>query len=467
MRLPRALGRLGHQVTVFVPRYRGAPAGEPVAEFAVSLSGRTLAARFDRHPVADGVGAVLVDCPALYDREGLYGIGNEDYPDNAFRFAFLAKASLEFAGRMFERVDVVHAHDWQAGLAPVYLKKQFAQHPVLGGVPTVLTIHNLAYQGLFPADVLPTLDLAWDLFSVDALEFWGKISFLKAGVNFSTVLTTVSPGYAKEIQTHEYGFGFDGIVRRRSADLVGILNGIDVDEWNPMSDAALPAPFGPNKLAGKRLAKKQVLQSFGMATDQAGMKRPLVGLVSRLVDQKGFDLLSSVLPDLLQQHAGYVLLGNGDPNYEQEWAAAARSHPEQVGARIGFDEPLAHLIEAGADIFLMPSRFEPCGLNQMYSLRYGTVPVVRATGGLDDTVENYRPRSGAGTGFKFKACTGPALLRALGCAFQVYQDPVRWQAIQRAGMRLDHSWDASARKYVKVYRRGVVRAAVGARAARA
>ena len=456
--LPRALARLGHQVTLCLPRYRGAPPGEVAGEFDVSLSGRTLRPRFERHEVATGVGAVLVDCPALYDRDALYGIGGDDYPDNAFRFAFLAKASLEFAGRTFDKVDVVHAHDWQAGLAPVYLRRQYANHPVLGGARAVVTIHNLAYQGLFSADVLPTLDLDWDLFSVDAMEYWGRISFLKAAINFSAVVTTVSPTYAKEIQTPQYGFGFDGILRRRSADLVGILNGIDVDQWNPMTDPVLPVPFGPRKLAGKREAKEQLLRSLGMASDRTGMKRPLVGLVSRMVDQKGFDLLSEVMPELLRLDAGYVLLGNGDSKYEQEWRAAAERYPQQVAVHIGFDERLAHLIEGGADIFLMPSRFEPCGLNQMYSLRYGTVPVVRATGGLEDTVENYRPQSGAGTGFKFRAYTGPALLRAVRCALQVYQEPVSWQALQRAGMQQDHSWDPSAQNYVKVYGRGRERA---------
>jgi len=455
--LPRALARLGHQVTVFLPRYRGTSPGEVVAEFDVSPSGRTLRSRFERHDIAPGVRAVLVDCPALYDRDALYGVGNDDYPDNAFRFAFLAKASLEFVGRTFDRVDVVHAHDWQAGLAPVYLKRQYASHRVLGGVPGILTIHNLAYQGLFPADILPTLDLGWDLFGVDALEYWGKISFLKAGINFSAVVTTVSPTYAKEVQTPEYGFGFDGILRRRSADLVGILNGIDVDEWNPMTDPALPVPFGPRKLSGKREAKKELLRRFGMATDESTMMRPLIGMVSRLVDQKGFDLLSDVMTQLLGLNAGYVLVGSGDPKYEQEWKAAAESRPQQVGAHIGFDERLAHLVEGGSDIFLMPSQFEPCGLNQMYSLRYGTVPVVRATGGLDDTVENFRPQSGTGTGFKFKAYTGRALIRTLRCALQLHQDPARWQAVQLAGMRQDHSWDASAREYARVYERALGR----------
>ena len=451
--LPRALARLGHRITLFVPAYRGVPAGDVVAGFDVSIGAKTLRARFERHDLAPGLHAILIAADALYDREALYGIGNVDYPDNALRFAFLAKASLAFLARTSETIDIIHGHDWQAGLAPVYLKRQYAADPVLGGVPGVVTIHNLAYQGLFSADVLPALDLGWDLFAVDSLEYWGKISFLKAGINFSAAVTTVSPTYAQEIQTPEYGFGFDGILRRRSANVAGILNGIDVDEWNPAADPALPAPFGPADLAGKREAKRALLQFFGIAAHEAAMGRPVVGLVSRMVDQKGFDLLSEVMPDLLQLDAVYVLVGSGDPRYERQWNTAAASFPLRVGARIGFDERLAHLIEGGADIFLMPSRFEPCGLNQMYSLRYGTVPVVRATGGLDDTVDDYRPSTGAGTGFKFKSYTGRALIRALRRALQIYHVPGRWQALQRAGMQLDHSWDASAREYVKVYER--------------
>jgi len=451
--LPRALARLGHRITLFVPAYRGVPAGEVVAELDVSLGARTLRPRFERHDVAPALRAIAIAADALYDREALYGTGNVDYPDNALRFAFLAKASLEFLARTSDTIDIIHGHDWQAGLAPVYLKRRYAAHPALGGTSAVLTIHNLAYQGLFSADVLPALDLGWDLFAVDSLEYWGKISFLKAGINFSAAVTTVSPTYAKEIQTPEYGFGFDGILRRRSADVAGILNGIDVAEWNPATDPALPTPFGPENLAGKREAKRALLQAFGIAADESAMRRPVVGLVSRMVDQKGFDLLFEVMPDLLQLDAVYVLLGSGDPRYEAQWSTASAGCPLRVGARIGFDERLAHLIEGGADIFLMPSRFEPCGLNQMYSLRYGTVPVVRATGGLDDTVDDYRPHTGAGTGFKFKSYTGRALIRALRRALQIYHVPARWQALQLAGMQLDHSWDASAREYVKVYER--------------
>jgi starch synthase len=326
---------------------------------------------------------------------------------------------------------------------------------VLDGVASVFTIHNLAYQGLFPPEWLQQLDLGWDLFRVDGLEYWGKLSFLKAGINFADLITTVSPTYSKEIQTPELGFGFDRILKRRSRDLVGILNGIDTEGWDPRTDRHIPEPYGPGNLAGKATAKRRLLAAFGLDRDDRALARPLVGMVSRLIDQKGFDLVAEVAEELVRLDAGYVLLGTGDPRYQDLWTGLAERFPDRVGARIGFDERLAHLIEAGADIFLMPSRFEPCGLNQMYSLRYGTVPIVRATGGLDDTVQNWNPRARTGTGFKFRQASGPALLRAVGRALKTFGRPDEWHRLQAAGMALDFSWDRSARQYVKVYERAI------------
>src|SRR5581483_8078267 len=263
------------------------------------------------------------------------------------------------------RPSIVHAHDWQAGLAPVYLHTLYASHPVLAGTPSVFTIHNLAYQGLFDADWLPRVDLGWNLFTVDQIEFWGRISFLKGGINHADVITTVSRRYAQEIQTPALGFGFDGILRARSADVVGILNGIDTAEWDPSHDRFLPVPYRADDLAGKREAKAAVLREYGLPDDEAALARPLVGMVSRMIDQKGFDLIAAIADDLPALDAGFVILGTGEPRYQDLWRALAAATPDRIGARIGFDERLAHLIEAGADIFLMPSQFEPCGLNQM------------------------------------------------------------------------------------------------------
>jgi starch synthase len=326
----------------------------------------------------------------------------------------------------------------------------------------VFTIHNLAYQGVFDASWLPRLGLGWDLLRVDAMEYWGRISYLKAGILFSDLVTTVSPTYAHEIQTPELGFGFDGILRHKSAALVGILNGIDYDQWDPERDLNLPVPFSASKMAGKAEAKRRVLEAFGLSRSPDSRRRPLVAMISRLVDQKGFDLLDQIADALPALGASFVLLGSGEPRFETQWQGLADRHPGRIGVRIGFDDGLAHLIEGGADIFLMPSRFEPCGLNQMYSLRYGTVPVVRATGGLFDTVHDADGKSGKGTGFTFIDYTPSALLGALGRALELFENRPAWRRIQRAGMREDFSWDASAREYVKVYERAVAANRAGA-----
>ena len=447
--LPPALQRLGWDATVAIPRYRGVTAGTLVDTFPVTVGGFTRDAGFYEAPLAGGARALLVDCPDLYDRAGIYGADSTDYPDSPRRFAFLSRAALEFAARRGAGPSVVHAHDWQAGLVPVYLRTLYASHPVLGGTPSVLTIHNLAYQGVYESDWLPRLDLGWDQLTIDRLEFYGRISLLKAGIVDARVMTTVSPRYAQEIQTPAFGFGFDGILRARAADLVGILNGIDATEWDPAHDRFLPAPYDPGHLAGKREAKAAVLQRYSLPAGEAALTRPLIGMVSRMVDQKGFDLIAAALEDLAALDAAWVVLGTGEPHYQDMWRAVAARHPDRIGARIGFDESLAHLIEGGADIFLMPSRFEPCGLNQMYSMRYGTVPVVNGVGGLLDTVTD------GVTGFILRGSTPAALLEALTRALTAFEDRRAWRALQLAGMRQDFSWDRSAREYVKIYERGL------------
>lgn len=453
--LPAALGRLGWAATLMLPRYRGVTAGSLVERCPVTVGGDPRDVGFYEAPLEAGARAVLVDCPDLFDREGLYGAGSVDYPDNARRFALLVRAALEFTARQGVRPSIVHAHDWQAGLAPVYLRTLYAGHPVLGGVPSLFTIHNLAYQGLFAPDWLPRLDLPWELLSTDRLEYWGRISFLKGAINDASLLTTVSRQYAREIQTPEFGFGFDGVLRRRAADLVGVLNGIDTDQWDPTRDPHLSVPFGLDDLSGKAVAKRDLLRQCGLPVDHAALERPLIGMISRMVDQKGFDLIASVNDELMALDATWVVLGTGELRHEEMWAATAARWPDRVGVRIGFDESLAHLIEGGSDMFLMPSSFEPCGLNQLYSLRYGTVPIVHGVGGLADTVRDFAPRSTASTGFVFHEYTGAALIAALGRAFRVFADRPRWRALQLAGMRQDNSWDRSAQEYVKIYKRAM------------
>jgi starch synthase len=466
--LPQALARLGWDVTVAVPRYGESRAGELRERFEMRVGGVTADIGLYDAPLGTAR-ALLIDEPTLYNRAHLYGTETGDYPDNPRRFAVLVRAALEFATRRGMRPTIVHAHDWQAGLASVYLKSFYRSHPLLAGTPSVFTIHNMAYQGLFQPDWLPRLDLPWALLSMEELEYWGKISFLKGGINCADVITTVSPQYAKEIQTPEFGCGFDGILQHRAADLVGILNGIDTALWDPAHDPHLPRPFSADDLSGKTAAKAAVLEEFNLTVDEVTLSRPVIGMISRMVDQKGFDLIAALANELPSLDATFIVLGTGDSRYQNLWRRLAQQHPDRIAARIGFDERLAHLIEGGADIFLMPSRFEPCGLNQMYSLRYGTVPIVRRVGGLADTVfdsESPAGRAGA-NGFTFDEYTPLTLLATLRRALKVFKDQPAWRALQRAGMAEDHSWDRSAREYVKIYDWAVTKGEVNGSAKRA
>jgi starch synthase len=451
--LPLALGRLGHRVTLVTPKYRHTQAQGTVTTVHVPLRGGG-ETRLIEQPLAEGVRVVLVDRPELYDRDSIYGIGG-DYPDSPRRFAFLCRAALEYAAQSHEPFDVLHGHDWQAGLAAVYLRYRYADHPRLRNMASVFTIHNLAYQGSFARDWIPLLDLPLDVMGLQAMEFWGQISFLKGGINYSRVITTVSPTYAKEIQTPEYGAGFEGILAARAQDLFGVLNGIDTERWDPSRDAYLPEPYDEQSLQKKDISKRELLETLGAPVPLERLPRPLIGVVSRLVDQKGFDLVADIEDLLPVCGASFAVLGTGDPRYETMWLRLAALHPDRFAVKIGFDERVAHLIEAAADMFLMPSRFEPCGLNQMYSMRYGTVPIVRATGGLDDTVTDYDALAGTGTGFKFIEYTPMALLDALDRALTIFGKPNTWKQLQVAGMRQDFSWDRSAREYVKLYERAL------------
>jgi starch synthase len=458
--LTRALGRLGHEVTLVTPRYRGAGDGPARGTVRVVVADHVFQCRLIESPLGPGAAALLLDCAELFDRAGIYNEAGVDYPDNAVRFAVLTAAAIDWASAQSPAFDIVHAHDWQAGLTPVYLRTPGTFGPPLRpgghapGTPgTVFTIHNLAYQGIFDKAWVPRLGLRWEDFTIEGFEFWDRLSFLKAGVNFADAITTVSPTYAHEIQRPEYGYGFDGVMRARRAALTGILNGIDTDEWNPLTDRFLPAPFDQDDLAGKAAAKRQLLAAYGLPADEAALERPVVAMVSRMVHQKGLDLVEAAAADLVSLDATFVVVGSGDARYEQLWRSLAASRPDRVGVFIGFNEARAHLVEAGADMFLMPSRFEPCGLNQMYSLRYGTVPVVRAVGGLVDTVVPYSPKSGQGTGFLFSEYHPAAMLAALADALRLYRNRRAWRRLQKNGMKKNFSWDRSAAEYITVYKR--------------
>jgi starch synthase len=454
--LPEALDHWGHRVTVVLPRYRGVvvPTGQVVA--------RTVAIGAIRYDVWCHVAqiserrrVIFVDCPALYDRDGYYTHQGQDYPDNAERFAVLSAAALDQAeaSSAAEPIDIVHAHDWQAGLVPVFLKAHPARWPNLARAGTVTTIHNLLYQGLFPKEIVPRLGLPWDWFTVERGEFWGQFSLLKAGLTASEYVTTVSPAYAEETLRPEFGYGFEGVLASRGERYLGILNGIDTRTWDPASDEWLPARFQAGDLAGKLVCKRALLEQYRLPVGDDALRRPLVGMVSRLARQKGLDLIEAASADLVALDATWVFLGSGEPRYERLLRGLAERHPARVGVRIGFDEPLAHLVEAGADMFLMPSVFEPCGLNQMYSLRYGTVPVVHGVGGLEDTIQPYTARARHANGFKFREASGEALLRTMRQAVRLYDNRAAWEGLMQQGMTEDHSWETSAKEYVRVYRR--------------
>ena len=482
--LPRALARLGHTVTIIIPRYRRVSHVPPIAttnptphradaaspfpvqtsaqgaasapvedgEAVIDFGGRREPVTFYSQPLDERLRIVFVDAPDLFDREGLYGTADRDYPDNAVRFALFSRAALEYIRIRGRRPSVIHTHDWQTGLVAAYQKMLFSDDPVVGRVPAVFTIHNLAFQGVFPASTLAEVGLPWDVFNVQAMEFWGQVSFLKAGINFSERITTVSPTYAKEILSREAGFGMEGVLARRAEDLCGILNGIDITRWNPATDEFVPAHYDAGDLAGKTAAKRYLLETAGLPHGEDALRRPLIGIVSRLTDQKGFDLIAAAADELMTLDAAWVMLGDGDRRYEDLLRELASRYPDRVSATIPYQERLEHLIEAGADAFLMPSRFEPCGLNQLNSLRYGTLPIVRATGGLDDTVTDASDAGGRGTGFKFEDYTPEALVGAVRRALEAYRRPESWRTLQRRAMEKDYSWDVSAREYVKVYR---------------
>ena len=450
--LPPALAKLGHQVSVFVPRYRQTKLANPVKvipSITVPFDDRYRFCSILDGGLRDGVQIYFVDYPPFFDRDSLYGTAIGDYPDNAERFALLCRAVLE-ATKFLGRPDILHCHDWQTALIPILLNTLYAEDPVFERVPCVFTIHNLGYQGLFQPEILPLLLLPWDLFTMTKLEFYGKVNFLKGAITSADYITTVSRKYAQEIQTSEYGFGLEGVLRARSGTVTGILNGVDYREWNPETDALIAANYGANDLSGKSACKRALLKEFGLPEDT---QLPVLGIVSRFAGQKGFDLIQQVSARMAREEMIVVVLGTGDHDYEDMFRKLNKQYPQKFAVKIAFDNQLAHQIEAGADMFLMPSKYEPAGLNQLYSLKYGTVPIVRATGGLDDTVEQWDPQTRKGTGFKFWEYNGEALLETIQAALAAFRDQDMWRVLMRNGMTQDYSWDASARDYIRVYER--------------
>jgi starch synthase len=450
--LPAALRRMGDDVRVLMPGY------PQVLKALASFKIVAFVAAEDEFPeyrllvseFPDGVPLWVIDCPPLFQREGgIYqdSMGN-DWSDNALRFGLLSKVAALLGGPdtpIEWRPEVVHCNDWQTGLAPAYM------HFVGGSVPCVMTVHNLAFQGVFPPQTVADLALPVESFHPHGAEFYGNLSFLKAGLYYAHHVTTVSPTYAQEIQSEALGFGLQGLLKNRNKSLTGILNGIDEVEWNPTIDPALVQPYSVAKIAGKAANKQALQKQMGLRVDP---DVPLFGLISRFTHQKGVDLVLEIAPQLIASKSQLVLLGSGDATLQHEAKALALQYPGQVAVVVGFDEKLSHLIEAGIDVFLMPSRFEPCGLNQMYSQRYGTPPIVHATGGLVDSVVDCTDETMANataTGFVFHEMTGAALLSCAQRALALYQDKKSWQKLIAAGMSKDFSWKLSALKYREIY----------------
>lgn len=452
--LPHALAALGHDVRVLIPAY-GALAdlraqAAPCAEWPAD--GVWPAARLLLLERPGSFSLLLLDAPDLYDAPGgpYVDTSGRDHATNARRFAFLGRVAARLcADAPLEgwTPDVLHCNDWPSALAPAWLREL----TVPGGrrVPSVITIHNLAYQGLFAMENVTALGLppAWR--DVEGAEFWGQLSFLKAGLQYADAITTVSPTYAREIRTEALGCGLHGLLEARAGRLTGILNGIDTEVWNPATDALLPRRYSADKLAGKRANRAQLLERMGLAPDASGM---LFGVVSRLASQKGIDLVAGAIPWMLANDCQLVVLGSGEASVQQQLLEAAAAHPRHVAVKIGFDETLAHGIEAGADAFLMPSRYEPCGLNQMYSQAYGTPPIVHGTGGLADSVRDFLADPEQATGFVMPEASLHALQAAMAQTLLLYRQPARWKALQQRGMARDFGWATSAQRYVALYR---------------
>jgi len=451
--LPHALQHLGHTVTVIMPFYRRLIAASGIKTTALKHSIEMWADGEERHcplheAVVDGLHYLLVEQDDLYDREGIYGPAGGAYEDNLLRFLLFDRVALEVAAQLDKPVDILHCHDWQTGMIPLLLSTQYQHHPSIAAARCVYTIHNLAYQGVFPSEWIHRLGMPSHHYHPDGFEFHHQINCMKAGIASAHAVTTVSPSYAEEIMTAEYGCELQGFLHDHSDKLSGIVNGLNIDEWNPAADTALEATFGPGKTAGKKKCKLALQQECSL--DESA-DTPLMVIISRLADQKGIDLLLGNAASWLERGYQLVVLGSGDPHSEQALHQLAGAHPNQMYFWRGFNEQLARRIYAGGDIFLMPSRFEPCGLGQLMAMRYGTVPVVRATGGLKDTVIDYAHNKGKATGIHFTDATPQAFDAAVEQAIALYRNKTVWSRMRSNALKRDSSWEASAGDYVNLY----------------
>jgi starch synthase len=462
--LPKALAAIGHNAKLILPLYKHVDRnkyqlGEIQSNLTVEVAGREINFNvYQDETEGRPFDTYFIDNPEFFNRPELYrdpGTG-KDWADNDERFAMFAKAVLETCRKTGFMPDIIHANDWQSGLIPALMKldPDFAEFHDIG---TLFSLHNIAYQGNFPPATFGKLGLDWSFFAPgQGFEFWSNTSYLKAGIWYTDIINTVSEKYAEEIQTsNEYGCGFEGILKDRTEDLYGVLNGIDDDIWNPAVDPLIPARFTPDRLDGKARCKIALRKKVSLPLSRKDV--PIIGIISRLADQKGFDLIAEVADDILALDLQIVILGTGDKIYHELFTELQKKYPKKLSVTLGFDNELAHLIEAGSDMFLMPSRYEPCGLNQMYSLKYGTIPIVRETGGLADTIKNANPSRGTGNGFTFRKYDSGELLKAIKFAYEVYRDKNVWEVMMLRGMRQDFSWTASAKKYVELYRKAIAK----------
>jgi len=456
--LPLALGALGHQVSVITLKGRLTPEVETGLEkldalVQVPISYTMHAAGVYRHRMGPGVEVYLIEHESFFDRDGLYGNEFGDYQDNAERFIFFSRACLELALAMDWRPDVIHANDWTTGLTPLYLKTLYADRPHFKAAASLMTVHNLGKQGVFWHYDMPLTGLGWECFVPEMVEFYGKINFLKAGLVSADKLSTVSPRYAREILGADLGLGLEGVLNFRRDDLAAIQSGIDYAAWDPTSDRHLARNYDHHDLEGRRACQDDLRAAFGL--DRLA-RRPIVAVVGALVERKGLDLICESIDAIVGLGLDLLVTGTGSDQYHEILDAASQRLPGRLGLKLGYDLALAHKVMAGADMVLMPSRYEPCGLHQMHAMRYGAVPVARATGGLDDTVDEGQPPS-EGTGFKFEPYSAEAMLEALGRALAAHGDPDVWRRIMQNGMGRDFSWRAAATRYDDLYRQAIAK----------
>ncbi|UCD70957.1 MAG: glycogen synthase GlgA [Syntrophobacterales bacterium] len=454
--LPKSIKGLGCDIRVAMPYYRMTKKGDfqvkvIFEDVEIPLFGEVLNDSIFSAEADGGVPLYLINKDEFFDREFLYGTSKGDYFDNMERFVYFSRMAFILCKMLDFQPHVFHCNDWQTALIPAYLRTLYRKDPFFSGTFSVFTIHNIAYQGIFDEKKLGVTGLPMEVYHPGGMEYWGKINLLKAGIVFSDVVNTVSHAYSREIQTPEFGYGMEGVLRDRSNDLYGILNGADYGEWNPKTDPLIAANYDEKDLSGKAKCKEDLLAEFNLPGSLK--KLPLLAIISRLADQKGLDLLAEIMEDLMKMDLGFVLLGTGDEKYHKLFKSIAKEYPKKAGIKIAYDNTLAHKIEAGSDIFLMPSRYEPCGLNQMYSLKYGTVPLVRAAGGLDDTIQDYDPKTGEGTGFKFQSYDARDFLDTVRRALAVYRDGETWKRLIIRGMKADFSWQRAAKEYMDLYRR--------------